>query len=75
MIFIRIILGLIIIATCIASMKYVVQIVNVTGKVGFAEKYFAAPLAGTYSFYRLVAIFIIGVTILWMIGKLTIIPI
>ena len=62
----RFILGPIIIAACIAMMKYNVQLTEITGKFGWAEKWLQAPMAGTYTFYRLLALFIIVITLMWM---------
>jgi hypothetical protein len=74
MVIVRIILGLMIITGCIAAMKYVVRLVDITGKTDFAEKYLPYPLAGTYSFYRLVAFFIIALTLMWMLGYFKFLP-
>jgi cellobiose-specific phosphotransferase system component IIC len=75
MIVIRIILGLMIIAGSVALMKYVVPVTNFTGKIDFAEKYLGNPLAGTYTFYRLFAVCMIILAVLWMFGRLSFLPI
>ena len=62
----RFILGPLIIVGAIAMMKYNVQLTNITGKFEMAEKWLQAPLAGTYTFYRLVALLIIVIALMWM---------
>lgn len=74
MVFVRIIIGLIVMAGCVALMKYSVQVTNFTGKIELAEKYLGNPLAGTYTFYRLFAVIIMAMMVLWMFGKLTFLP-
>jgi hypothetical protein len=66
----RYILGPIAIALGVLLMKYTVQVTNITGQVGFAEKYLKGGLAGTYTWYRLVGLAIIIVSFLWMVGFL-----
>jgi len=74
MVIVRIIVGLIVMAACVALMKYSVQVTNFTGKIDLAEKYLGNPFAGTYTFYRLFAVFIMILMVLWMFGKLTFLP-
>ncbi len=66
----RYILGPLIIVASIAMMKYAFWVTRVTGKIDFAEKYLAAPLNGTYTWWRLVALFFIIVACAWMGGFL-----
>jgi hypothetical protein len=52
-------------------MKYNVQVTNYTGKIDFAEKYLGGGFtAGTYTWWRLVAVAIIILSVLWMLGML-----
>jgi cellobiose-specific phosphotransferase system component IIC len=68
MVFVRIILGLIIIAASVALLKYSVQVADFTGKIELAEKYLGSPLAGTYTFYKLFAIFMMILAVIWIFG-------
>jgi hypothetical protein len=74
MVIVRIIVGLVVMAACVALMKYSVQVTNFTGKIDMAEKYLGNPLAGTYTFYRLFAVLIMILMVLWIFGKLTFLP-
>jgi hypothetical protein len=65
----RFILGPIVIIIGILMMKYTVAITNVTGQVGFAEKYLRPGGAGTYTWWRLVGLGLIVISILWMSGR------
>jgi hypothetical protein len=65
----RFVFGPIIIILSILMMKYVVQVTNYTGKIDFAEKYLGS--AGTYTWWRLVALVGIILSILWMTGGLS----
>lgn len=66
----RWIFGPILIILCVLLMKFTVQVTEVTGKVGFAEKYLGPPLAGTYTWWRLVGLAGIVLNLLWMFGFL-----
>jgi hypothetical protein len=74
MIFVRIIVGLIVIAGCVAMMKYSVQLTNITGKIGLAEKYLGSPLAGTYTFYKLFGLLIMILMIVWIFTGFKFLP-
>jgi len=75
MIIIRIILGLLIIAGALAMMKYSVQLTNITGKIELAEKYLGAPLAGTYTFYKIFGLFLMVLAVLWIFGVFSFLPV
>jgi len=66
----RFILGPLIIAAGIAMMKYSFWITEQTGKIDFAEKYLQPPLAGTYTWWKIVAFIIICGALAWMGGFL-----
>ena len=66
----RIVAGIFFIILGVLMMKYTVAITNYTGKIDFAEKYLKLGLAGTYTWWRLVALVIIILSILWMTGSL-----
>ncbi len=74
MVIIRIIVGLIVIAACVALMKYSVQVTNFTGKIELAEKYLGSPLAGTYTFYKLFGLIIIIVMVVWIFTGFNFLP-
>jgi hypothetical protein len=68
----RFILGPIIIIICVMMMKYTVQITNYTGKIDFAEKYLGTGFSGTYTWWRLIALVGIILSLMWMTGTLNI---
>jgi hypothetical protein len=74
MVFVRIIVGLLVIAACVALMKYSVQVTNFTGKIELAEKYLGSPLAGTYTFYKLFALLIMALMVIWMFTGFNFLP-
>ena len=67
----RFLFGIIFIILGILMMRYTVAITEFTGKVDFAEKYLHGGLAGTYTWWRLVGLFLIVVAALWMSGFLS----
>jgi hypothetical protein len=68
----RFIFGPIMIALGVLLMKYTVQITNFTGALDFAEKYLKGGVgAGTYTWWRLVGLFLIAVALAWMFGVLS----
>ena len=66
----RYFLGPIFIIGAIAMMKYSFWITNQTGKIDFAEKYLQPPLAGTYTWWKIVAFIIIIGSLAWIFGYL-----
>ena len=75
MIVIRILLGLLIMAGALAMMKYSVQLTNITGKIELAERYLGAPLAGTYTFYKLFGLFLMILAVAWIFGAFSFLPV
>jgi len=67
----RIFFGIIFIVVGLLMMKYTVAITDYTGKLDFAEKYLKLGLAGTYTWWRLVGLLIIILSLLWMTGNLS----
>ena len=50
-------------------MRYTVQITEFTGKIDFAERYLRGNFtAGTYTWWRLVGLGIIILSVLWFFG-------
>jgi uncharacterized membrane protein (DUF485 family) len=74
MIIFRILGSLIIMAIGVLMMKYTVRITDVIGKIDFAEKYLKSPLAGTYTWWRIVGFGAIVLGLLWMFGYLKFLP-
>ncbi len=70
----RYILGIIIIALGVLLMKYSVKVTEFTGQIDFAEKYLAAPLAGTYTWWKIVGITLIILSLAWMFGYFKFLP-
>ncbi len=66
----KFILGPLLIVLGVLFMKYTVWITNQVGKVGFADEWLPWPLAGTYSWWRIVGFLMIVVALLWMGGFL-----
>ena len=66
----RYVLGPIIIVLSVLIIKYSFWITQQTGKIDFAEKYLASPLAGTYTWWKLVGIIFIALAMAWMGGFL-----
>ena len=66
----RFLLGPLIIALSVLIIKYSFWITQQTGKIDFAEKYLASPLAGTYTWWKLVGIIFIALALAWMGGFL-----
>ena len=62
----QILLGLAAIILGIVGMKYNFQLVNITGNVGFAERYLGA--GGTYALYKIVSLLLIVFGLLFMTG-------
>lgn len=54
----------------VLMMKYTVWITEQVGKVDFADQWLPYPLAGTYSWWRLVGLALIVLAFLWMFGFL-----
>ncbi len=63
----RYLLSLIMMAVGILTMKYTVKITFVTGKIGFAEKYFQT-MGGTYFWWRLVGLTLLVLGLMWFTG-------
>ncbi len=74
MIILKILGGLILIGIGILLMKYTVKITENVGKIDFAEKYLKAPLNGTYTWWRLVGLGLIAISVLWMTGQFDFLP-
>ena len=70
----RYFLGPLIIIGGILIMKYSFWITQQTGKIGFAEKYLQSPLAGTYTWWKIVGIIFIVLALAWMGGFLDFAP-
>lgn len=66
----KFILGPLLIVLGVLFMKYTVWITNQVGKVDFADNWLPYPLAGTYSWWRIVGLLMIVVALLWMGGFL-----
>lgn len=66
----RIVASILFIVLGVLMMKYTVAITNYTGKIDFAEKYLKLGMAGTYTWWRLVGLVIIVLSVLWMTGNL-----
>lgn len=64
----RFIVGPIVIVLGVLLMKYTVKVTNFTGKISYAEKWFQAPLAGTYTWWRLFGLLLIVLAICYMTG-------
>jgi hypothetical protein len=64
----RFILGPIIIVLGILLMKYTVKFTDATGRIGYAEKWFQPPFAGTYTWWRLFGLLLIVLSVLYMMG-------
>ena len=69
-IYMRFILGPLLVVLGVLMMKYTFWITEQTGKIDFADKYLPAPLAGTYTWWRLVGLATIILSLLWMTGML-----
>ncbi len=65
----RFIIGPLMIVVGVLMMKYTVWITEQVGKVDFAQ-YLPYPMAGTYSWWRLVGLVLIVLAMLWMFGYL-----
>ena len=66
----RFIVGPLMVVAGVLMMKYTVWITNQVGKVDFADRWLPYPLAGTYSWWRIVGLVMIVVAFLWMFGFL-----
>ncbi len=66
----RFIIGPLMIVVGVLMMKYTVWITEQVGKVDFADQWLPYPLAGTYSWWRLVGLALIVLAFLWMFGFL-----
>lgn len=67
----RFILAPLVILLGLATIRYSVQITEMTGKIDFAEKYLGSGLlAGTYTYYKLVGLAFIAAGVLWIFGVL-----
>jgi len=74
MIILRIIGGLAVIAIGLLLIKYSVKVTDNTGMIEFAEKWFKAPLAGTYTWWKLVGLGVMVLGVLWIFGFLDFFP-
>jgi hypothetical protein len=61
----------IMIALGILLMKYTVKVTFITGKIGFAEKYFQS-FGGTYAWWRIVGLAMIVIGLAWLTGVISI---
>ena len=66
----RYFLGPLVIVLGVLIMKYSFWITQQTGKIDFAERYLAAPLSGTYTWWKIVGIIFIILALAWMGGFL-----
>ncbi len=66
----RYILAPLVIALGVIVMKYSFWITQQTGKIDFAEKYLPSPLAGTYTWWKIVGIIFIVLGLAWIGGFL-----
>ncbi len=66
----RYVFGPLIIVLGVLMMKYSFWITQQTGKIDFAERYLAAPLAGTYTWWKIVGLIFIILALAWMGGFL-----
>ena len=66
----RYLFGPLIIVAGILMMKYSFWITQQSGKIDFAEKYLAAPLSGTYTWWKIVGLLFIIIALAWMGGYL-----
>jgi hypothetical protein len=74
MIIVRIIGGLIVIAIGLLLIKYSVRVADNTGRIEFAEKWFKAPLAGTYTWWKIVGLAVMVLGVLWVFGFIDFFP-
>jgi uncharacterized membrane protein (DUF485 family) len=74
MIILRIIGSLIVIAIGLLLVKYSVRVTDTTGTIEFAEKWLKAPLAGTYTWWKLVGVGIMILGVLWLFGFVDFFP-
>lgn len=74
MIVLRIIGGLVLIAIGFLLIKYSVKVTDNTGMIEFAEKYLKPPLAGTYTWWKLVGIAVMFLGVLWIFGFVDFFP-
>ncbi|HYF05588.1 MAG TPA: hypothetical protein VEA59_05440 [Patescibacteria group bacterium] len=68
---VRLILGPILVVLGVLMMKYSVGLTNIVGKIGFAERIFQPPLAGTYTWWKLLGLALIVISLFWMFGYLS----
>ncbi len=64
----RFVWGVIWIIIGILMMRYNFQLVQIFGKIGWAEEHMSSGLGGTYLMYKLVGLFIIIAAMLYMVG-------
>jgi hypothetical protein len=65
----RFILAPLLVLLGLAMMRYTVQITEFTGKIDFAERYLSGTFtAGTYTWWRLIGLAIVTVSVLWFVG-------
>ena len=64
----RYILGPLVVALGVVIIKYSFWITQQTGKIDFAEKYLQSPLAGTYTWWKIVGIIFIVLALGWIGG-------
>ncbi len=74
MIILRILGSLVVLAVGVLIIKYSVKITENTGPIEFAEKYLKAPLAGTYTWWKLVGLGIMILGVLWLFGMVDFLP-
>jgi hypothetical protein len=74
MIVLRIIGGLVVMAIGFCLIKYSVKVTDSIGRIDFAERWFKAPMAGTYTWWKLVGIGIMFLGVLWILGWVDFFP-
>jgi hypothetical protein len=64
----RFVYGIIMIAVGILVMRYTYGLVQLFGKVDWAERNLGAGFGGTYALYKIVGVIIVVVAMLYMFG-------
>ena len=66
----RYFLGPLVFALGIVIIKYSFWITQQTGKFDFAERFLPSPLAGTYTWWKIVGLIFMALALCWMLGVL-----
>ncbi len=74
MIVLRILGGLVVMAIGFLLIKYSVKVADNTGRIEFAEKWFKAPLAGTYTWWKIVGLGVMILGVLWIFNLVDFFP-